>query len=471
MGKSDATNSKKANENEANKVSITKSKSKNKKGKHVKEELPVPKNNKANESKTNGKKSGVVIKFISILIIVFLIVCAIYLGFYFFRNEATNELFTPKSVSEYNQYIRNLTTNESILQNGGISTLKYVTKKYKDTTYYVATGFCDREYDIIYFNLKEDVNKVEKLNQNTVLSYDKYVEYCKENNIKQKFTDGSKRYSIFSDFKGGYNTIDVLICDRKVDKDTEVLYLSKEYSDNNPEATSGFVVIFPSSQINTNKTAMKEVISESDFYKISGNKVRITNSPINKDVLFINNKTITDDEKVNIVLNKMIENICHQNTIHYTYTYDLPKTKVIDGKLDLNTCVQVVKTEEGEKNSTKYTVYGDYEAADYDEEDFVGNSWTYKDQIIKKFIQAESLSNVDLFDFKLDEDDEYYIIKAYVSKQNYTIEGKVSREEEFLYIDKETFKLKKMYCHNYVTRYMVTFDYTNESIQLPESIF
>lgn len=471
MAKSDITNSKKNDENKANNTSSVANKSKNKKGKHVKEELTNTKNKSDNESKVIVEKSNKVIKAISVLIIVFLILLAINIAIYLIKPEKTNSLFTTKSVNEYTQYIHSLATNDNILQNENSSNSKFITKQYKNNTYYIATGFCEREYDIIYFNLREDVHKKDKLYENTILSYDKYVEYCKENNIKQKFTESSKRYSIFSDFSAGYDTINVLVCDRQIDKDTEITYLSKEYSGSDPGVTSGFVLIFPSSQTNTTKTAMKEVISESDYCELTGEKIKITNSPINKDVLFIKNKTITDNEKVNIVLNKMIENICHKDTIHYNYSYDIPVLKTIDAKLDLNTCTQIIKTEDGKKNATQYTIYGDYEAVNFDEKGFISNSWVYKDQIIKKFIQAKSLSNIDLFDFKLDEDDDYYIVKAFVSKQNYTIEGKISREEEFFYIDKDTFELKKIYCHNYTSKYTIVFDYSNESVQLPENIF
>ena len=471
MAKSDITNPNKADENKANKMTGDTKKSKNKKGKHIKEEVSNQKNKSKNKSKSITGKSNMLIKSISALIIAFVVICAIYLVVYFFKPEKANSIFSAKFVSEYDKYIRELSTNDNILQKENSSNSKYITKKYKDNIYYVATGFCEREYDIIYFNLQEDVHKKDKLYENTIMSYDKYVEYCKENNIKQKFTESSKRYSIFSDFSAGYDTIDVLVCDRQIDKDTEVTYLSKEYSGSNPGVTSGFVLIFPSSQINTTKTAMKEVISESDYCELTGEKINITNSPINKDVLFIKSKTITDDEKVNIVLNKMIENICHKNTIHYNYSYDIPVLKTIDAKLDLNSCTQVIKTEDGKKDVSQYTIYGDYEVVNFDEKGFISNSWIYKDQIIKKFIQAESLSNMDFFDFKLDEDDDYYIVKAFVSKQNYAIEGKVSREEEFFYIDKDTFELKKIYCHNYTSKYTIVFDYSSESIQLPENIF
>ena len=170
-------------------------------------------------------------------------------------------------------------------------------------------------------------------------------------------------------------------------------------------------------------------------------------------------------------MNKMLENICHQNTIHYYYECEIPKYESVDAKLDLNTCVQKVEKNDGKFKSKKYKIYGDYETVEFDEKGFIGNSWTYKDEIIKKFIKSESLSNPSLFDFKLSEDDDYYIIKTFVAKQNYTLEGKTSREEEFFYIDKNTFELKKMYCHNYLSKYTVNFEYMDETLSVPEELF
>ena len=192
---------------------------------------------------------------------------------------------------------------------------------------------------------------------------------------------------------------------------------------------------------------------------------------MNKDVLYINNKTITSDEKVNVILNKMLDNICHKNTIHYNYECELPEYEAVDAKLDLNNCVQIVEKNDGKSKSKKYKIYGDYETVEFDEKGYIGNSWTYKDEIIKKFIKSESLSNPSLFDFKLSEDDDYYIIKTFVAKQNYTLEGKTSREEEFFYIDKNSFELKKMYCHNYLSKYTVNFEYMDETLSVPEELF
>ena len=68
-------------------------------------------------------------------------------------------------------------------------------------------------------------------------------------------------------------------------------------------------------------------------------------------------------------------------------------------------------------------------------------------------------------------DYDFYIIKTFVAKQNYTLEGKTSREEEFFYIDKNTFELKKMYCHNYLSKYTVNFEYMDETFSVPEELF
>ena len=364
-----------------------------------------------------------------------------------------------------------MTTEEKIVTDTNVSAAKFVEKKYLKKTYNIVNGFFEKEYDIIYFSFENNEEKVKKLSTNSILSYEEYIDFCKKNNIKQKFNDISKRYSIFANFAVGYENVDIFVCDRSINRETEVMYLSQEYSKPNSNMTSGFVIIYPSSQQNTKNTEISEVISESDFYNISGEKIKITNNPINKDILYINNKTITSDEKVNVILNKMLDNICHQNTIHYNYECELPEYEAVDAKLDLNNCVQIVEKNDGKSKSKKYKIYGDYETVEFDEKGYIGNSWTYKDEIIKKFIKSESLSDPSLFDFKLSEDDDFYIIKTFVAKQNYTLEGKTSREEEFFYIDKNTFELKKMYCHNYLSKYTINFEYMDETLSVPEELF
>ena len=60
--------------------------------------------------------------------------------------------------------------------------------------------------------------------------------------------------------------------------------------------------------------------------------------------------------------------------------------------------------------------------------------------------------------------------KYIIYRLSSTREIVISREEEFFYIDKNTFELKKMYCHNYISRYTLLFDYSKESINIPEEL-
>lgn len=441
------------------------------KGKHLKEEEKKIMSKKEQELLFQKIFSSTT-RIITISIISVVSLCIIALLIYLLKPEKINSIIDNQQVvSEYNSYLHDLTTEEKIAVNSNSPTSKFIEKKYLKKSYNIVNGFFEKEYDIIYFSFENNDEKVKKLSTNSILSYEEYIDFCKKNNIKQKFNDTSKRYSIFANFAIGYENVDVFVCDRVINKETEMMYLSQEYSKPKANMTSGFVIIYPSSQQDTKNTEIAEVISESDFYNISGENIKITNNPINKDVLFIKNKTITGDEKVNVILNKMLDNICHQNTIHYYYECELPEYEAVDAKLDLNTCVQKVEINDGKSKSKKYKIYGDYETVDFDEKGYAGNSWTYKDEIIKKFIKSESLSNPSLFDFKLAEDDEYYIIKTFVAKQNYTLEGKTSREEEFFYIDKNTFELKKMYCHNYLSKYTVNFEYMDETLSVPEELF
>ena len=453
-----------------NKRNTTRKKSK---GKHLKEEEKTKKKMSKKDKELLFQKvfSGTT-NILAISLIAVVVLCVITLLIYLFRPEKINSIIDDQQfVSEYNNYLHDLTTEEKIVTDTNVSAAKFVEKKYLKKTYNIVNGFFEKEYDIIYFSFENNEEKVKKLSTNSILSYEEYIDFCKKNNIKQKFNDISKRYSIFANFAVGYENVDIFVCDRSINRETEVMYLSQEYSKPNSNMTSGFVIIYPSSQQNTKDTEISEVISESDFYNISGEKIKITNNPINKDVLFINNKTITNDEKVNVILNKMLDNICHKNTIHYNYECELPEYEAVDAKLDLNNCVQIVEKNDGKSKSKKYKNYGDYETVEFDEKGYIGNSWTYKDEIIKKFIKSESLSDPSLFDFKLSEDDDFYIIKTFVAKQNYTLEGKTSREEEFFYIDKNTFELKKMYCHNYLSKYTINFEYMDETLSVPEELF
>jgi hypothetical protein len=441
------------------------------KGKHLKEE-EKKKMSKKEQELLFQKIFSSTTKIITISIISVVSLCIIALLIYLLKPEKINTIIdNQQAVSEYNNYLHDLTTEEKIATNSNSPTSKFIEKKYLKKSYNIVNGFFEKEYDIIYFSFENNDEKVKKLSTNSILSYEEYIDFCKKNNIKQKFNDTSKKYSIFANFAIGYENVDVFVCDRGINQETELMYLSQEYSKPRVNMTSGFVIIYPSSQKDTKNTEIAEVISESDFYNISGENIKITNNPINKDVLFIKNKTITNDEKVNVILNKMLDNICHQNTIHYNYECELPEYEAVDAKLDLNNCVQIVEKNDGKSKSKKYKIYGDYETVEFDEKGYIGNSWTYKDEIIKKFIKSESLSNPSLFDFKLAEDDEYYIIKTFVAKQNYTLEGKTSREEEFFYIDKNTSELKKMYCHNYLSKYTVNFEYMDETLSVPEELF
>ena len=214
------------NNTNPNKRNTTRKKSK---GKHLKEEEKTKKKLTKKEKELLFQKvfSGTT-NILAIALIAVVVLCVIALLIYLFKPEKINSIIDDQQfVSEYNNYLHDLTTEEKIVTDTNVSATKFVEKKYLKKTYNVVNGFFEKEYDIIYFSFENNEEKVKKLSTNSILSYEEYIDFCKKNNIKQKYNDTSKRYSIFANFAVGYENVDVFVCDRGINQETELMYLSQ----------------------------------------------------------------------------------------------------------------------------------------------------------------------------------------------------------------------------------------------------
>ena len=128
------------NNTNPNKRNTTRKKSK---GKHLKEEEKAKKKLTKKEKELLFQKvfSGTT-NILAIALIAVVVLCVIALLIYLFKPEKINSIIDDQQfVSEYNNYLHDLTTEEKIVTDTNVSATKFVEKKYLKKTYNVVNGF------------------------------------------------------------------------------------------------------------------------------------------------------------------------------------------------------------------------------------------------------------------------------------------------------------------------------------------
>lgn len=128
------------------------------------------------------------------------------------------------------------------------------TKKYDDRTYYVFKNSYNKDYDLQFANVLDiypELNRTEiknLLNRNfvkrTVMKFDEYSQYCKDWNIKQKYSDKSKNYIIFAYWVGS-SSVDADLAYVDYNNDRATLYIWDESYHGLTDDISSYVIVVP----------------------------------------------------------------------------------------------------------------------------------------------------------------------------------------------------------------------------------
>lgn len=85
-------------------------------------------------------------------------------------------------------------------------------KIYDECEYYIINNDYSGEYDLQITNLSEDINEnsenEEEFKKRELMSYSEYATYCNKWGLKQKYTDSSKKYIVFSYLASANQTIE-----------------------------------------------------------------------------------------------------------------------------------------------------------------------------------------------------------------------------------------------------------------------
>lgn len=111
--------------------------------------------------------------------------------------------------------------------NSNVEVRNYRIEKYNDQDYYIIENDYKGEYDLQIFSLNQYIDDP-NFNKNifekkVVMNYDEYESYCDQWKIKQKYTDNSKKYIVFSYLSYNIPILEVRLSDiNYMDNDVEL---------------------------------------------------------------------------------------------------------------------------------------------------------------------------------------------------------------------------------------------------------
>lgn len=133
------------------------------------------------------KKKKIFTLSISVLVI-FIIIVGVLI---FMINNKTKE----EMVSKTEPTVKEEDVNEEEIQ-------PIIIKAYNNKEYYIIEDDYSGEYDLQYTDLtkywRSDINVEELFQKQTIMNYTEYKSYCEQWNFKQKYTDPSRNYIVFS---------------------------------------------------------------------------------------------------------------------------------------------------------------------------------------------------------------------------------------------------------------------------------
>ena len=383
----------------------------------------------------NGKKS-LKLTFSSYILILLVLIMLIFVFFLANNQQILNKNATISKV-ENNFYI----------------------EKFDGKEYYISNGEYHGEYDYQEGSFSS-LDNTEGFEVCEVMSYSKYKDYCKKWGLTKKYFSNENNYIVFSYIGLGASYIDVNLADVKYDKTNANIYIWDKRNGAIGDSAM-YVIVIPVDK-NISNINIVPLYTRAEFNKLTG-KYSETGGTFgieDNKIIAENTYIKTDNEKINTIFNNMIDAITKEHTIKIV-------SEDNEDYWDFTTAVR--------KYGNKYVAYTDKGTTVY--QPFLNNKYikeylsnTRKDFIYDMFLEGDLYfsKKPDIFDVKIIEDEENYIITA---KTTELFEDKVKIIETY-HIDKENYLLTKTKLESKYEKICIEREYlyTQDVIEIPNEI-
>lgn len=393
------------------------------------------------------EEKGITLLSLIIVILVLIIIVALTITAIFKLKNTNNT--TVKSNPQKSNEVLNSNNN-------------FYKETYKDTDYYISNGEYKGEYDlqILYFN----EHRLEDFEANEVMSYSQYRNYCNKWKLEQKYNMTDSKYIVFAHEEGGAASVKAIFSGIEINNKTATLYIWDEGSGLVAD-TSAYVIIIPT-KLDIKNVEVQALYSKEQYNKMVGNNPLegySYNAENNKKMAsqcYIN----TSDSKLNDIINKMLDSMVAKHTIQVDTDKEIWLNQPSTIKLDLIESIEEYSS--GGKISS-YTTYTNENNTTYFTDGSNMSSGRTRDSALYELFlrgQLTFLEAPETYDYKINEEDIYYVIEA--KKQ---IEDK--QIEETYFINKETNLLEKTIVKFFKYNPTSIYTYTDEVIQIPKNLY
>ena len=346
-------------------------------------------------------------------------------------------------------------------------------KEYKGKEYYVKNGEYKGDYDLqILDSLKDDSNSFE---QNKMMSYSEYVEFCRKWNLTQKYKSSEQNYLVYSQSKRGPVSAKVVLSGVDINNKLATLYIWDNFY-GVVANTMGYVVIVPTNE-EVAKTKIESLITKEEYNKMLGK------NPLEGYTYTINDykeiaKTCyidTSDNNLNTIMNNMIDAIAKRHTMQVNTD---EKTMLQEPSVTYVDLINSVIKKEFNDKTIIYTTYTDESKTMYTTENGKVTEDSFhatRENILSDIFKDENLrliTNTEKRNFnvnrvKISEQDNNYVVVY-----EYNNHGDENCKETY-YINKTNYLLEKVFTENnyYFHSTTYTYTYTDENVELPKNMY
>ena len=208
------------------------------------------------------------------IIIVLIAVITFIIGIYVGRYVIPTNTETKKEEQEETRKIENVRI-----------------EKIDGKEFYVMTGTYTGDYDYQsinlakYYSSDEARQKIENYNKTEIMDYDKYVAFCKEWELKQKYNSTEYNYMIISYSSYGQPIVNAKIANVLFDADTVNVYLWEEVRGVTADI-GGYFIAIPINKTITEKNVYM-VLTEEEFTRLKNGERGPYEYSVDKPVIYI----------------------------------------------------------------------------------------------------------------------------------------------------------------------------------------
>jgi len=202
------------------------------------------------------------------------------------NNNNNNQIFSSDTIENKNN-------NNQMFSSDTVEI-----EKHNNMEYYIIKDDYTGEYDLQFITISQNYGlpyEVEKIfKKQTLMNYAEYKKYCEEWGIKQKYSETSQNYIIFSYFIKS-KIDDARLADVIYNNNNVDLYIWDDIGLGDTEDFSAYVIIIPATKI-INKVNVEAVYTNEEFENIKS-RPSISVGPIAKPVIYLYPE---EEQKVNV---------------------------------------------------------------------------------------------------------------------------------------------------------------------------